>query len=303
MRDMSFLPEDYLEKRAHRRTNVICVSLFIVVMASVIGAYIVSDQQRMDVKSLRDDVNHRFAEAARRLEQLDQLQQRKQQMLRKARLTSALLERLPRTLILSQLINNMPTNLSVFELEVETQVLRAKNTVARTSLDKAKADTKAKSKKAAAAEKGKENAEDEAIEIKPTQITVALIGVARTDTEVAQFMTDLKNMPLFASVNLAFSEQLKINDNPMRRFRIETVINQEIDLRKFEPLMVKRDLKMNPMANSISIDEEGRVVKPAVPSPAAVTAPGATASVPDAQPDAGLIRNVTDKPRRTLGKE
>lgn len=300
MRDMSFLPEDYLEKRAHRRTNIICVTLFIVVMASVIGAYMVSDQQRMDVKKLRDDVNQRFTEAARRLEQLDQLQQRKQQMLRKARLTSALLERLPRTLILSQLINNMPTNLSVFELEVETQVLRAKNTPARTSLDKAKADTKTKSKKGAtpAAEKEAE----EAIEIKPTQISVALIGVARTDTEVAQFMTDLKAMPLFASVNLAFSEQLKINDNPMRRFRIETVINQEIDLRKFEPLMVKRDLKMNPMANSISIDEEGRVVKPAVAA-TPVVEPGPTASVPDSQPDPGLIRNVTDKPRRTLGKE
>ena len=107
--------------------------------------------------------------------QLDQLQKQKAQMMRKAKLTGALLERLPRSLVLSQLINNMPATLSLFELEVETSVIK-KAAAPRTSLAQAKADLKKKA-----------TTEPDMPEVKPTQVAVNLIGVARTDVEVAQF--------------------------------------------------------------------------------------------------------------------
>jgi len=283
MADMSFLPEDYLDKRAQRRTNVICVTLFVIVMSAVIGAYVVSDRQRMEVRQHREIVNKRFTEAARRLEQLDELQKQKEQMLKKAKVTGSLLEKLPRSLILSQLVNAMPTTLSLLELELETTVVKPSAPTARTSIEKAKS-------KRPAARKGAE-AEPEP-DVKPVQIKLSVTGVAKTDVEVSQFMTDIKATPLFANVNLGFSEEIKFNDSPMRKFRLEIIVNQDIDFRKFEPVMVKRELKQNPMGSTINIDENGKVV-PRVP--------GGPAGNTGANTD--LIKNASDNPRRTLKKD
>lgn len=279
MADMSFLPEDYLDKRAQRRTNIICVTLFVVVMGAVIGAYVVSDRQRMEVRSQRDKVNARFTEAAARLEQLDELQKQKDQMLKKARVTGSLLEKLPRSLILSQMVNAMPNTLSLLEVELETTVLKPTGPSPRTSLEKAKADAKSRKAKTAEPE----------IEVKPLQIKLIVVGVAKTDAEVSQFMSDVKDLPLFSHVNLSFSEEIKMNEAPMRKFKLEIIVNQEIDFRKFEPVMVKRDLKQNPMGSTINIDENGRVV----PRP-----PGAPGG-----PSSDLIKNASDAPRRSLNKD
>lgn len=251
MADMSFLPEDYLERRAQRRTNVLCFVLFVIVMGAGAGAYIVSDRQRQDVLKQRLAVNEQYADAARRLEQLDELQKQKQQMMRKAKVTGALVERLPRSLILSQIVNNMPATLSLFELELETKVIKSTAPAAKTALDKAKAEKKPK-----AAKPG----EEPEPQIMPTQVSVLLTGVAKTDVDVAAFMASMKDSPIFANINLVYAESLKVNEVPMRKFRIEAVVDNEVDLRKFEPLMVKRDLKQNPMADHITIDDRGQVV-------------------------------------------
>jgi len=72
---MSFLPEDYVEKRIERRTNYICLSLFVVVLLGVVGAYMVTYRQRAGIKEQRRLVNTAYSDAARRLEQLEKLQQ------------------------------------------------------------------------------------------------------------------------------------------------------------------------------------------------------------------------------------
>ncbi len=139
-KNMSFLPEDYLEKRTQRRTNVICLALFVVVMSGVIGAFFVTDAQSSELRKREIGVNQRFEEAAKRIEQFEQLQKNKQAMLRKAKITSVLIERVPRSIVLAELINNMPTTLSLLEMELETRVIKPRRAsgVARTALDKAK---------------------------------------------------------------------------------------------------------------------------------------------------------------------
>lgn len=288
MAEMSFLPEDYLDRRAQRRTNVICVSLFVVVMSAVIGAYLVSDQQRTDVRRHREIVNARFTEAARRLEQLDELHKRKTQMLKKAKVTGSLVEKLPRSLILSQLVNAMPTTLSLVEVELESTVLKPTASQAKTSLEKAKTDAKTKK---SASKKGEPAPEPE-IDVKPVQIKLIVTGYAKTDVEVSEFMKDIKaigkplegDQPgLFSNINLSFAEEVKLEEVPMRKFKVEIIVNQNIDFREFEPVMVKRELKQNPMGNTVNIDENGQVVPRA--------------------PRTDLLNNVSDTARRSLNKD
>ena len=65
-------------------------------------------------------------------------------------------------------------------------------------------------------------------------------------------------------LNLAFSETATLDEQTMRKFRIEMKVNQEIDVQKVEPMMVKRELKQNPMADTIQIDAKGQL-KASVP--------------------------------------
>jgi Tfp pilus assembly protein PilN len=122
--DMSFLPEEYVERRAERRTNFIMITLFVVVMGSIFAAFVVTDRQRSEVKRMQQVVDAQFEEAAKRLEQLDKLQAQSEQMLRKGEMTNKIRERIPRSNLLAELINNMPPTLSLLELNLETKAVR-----------------------------------------------------------------------------------------------------------------------------------------------------------------------------------
>lgn len=257
----SFLPEDYLEKRRTRRTNVFCLGLFVIVMAGVVAAFMVTDRQRAEVRAHQEQINRDFEKAAAQLERLDELQDRKQRMVQKAKVTSMLIERLPRTLLLSELINNMPPNLSLLELTMETRVL-PKRSSAQTALDQAKLDNAKAGGKPVAPEP----------EVNPTEVTIYLVGVAPTDVQVAAFMTSLGKTAFFTELNLSFSEETQIENQTMRKFRVEMKVNQDVDVQKIEPLMVRRELKQNPMGSKVVLDPGNapatpRTVAPQSPAP------------------------------------
>lgn len=259
--NMSFLPEDYLARRVARRTNVICITLFVVVMVGVVAAFFVTDRQRSEIREQQAQVNQKFEEAARRLDQLEELQAQKQQMVRKAKVASVLVERVPRTLVLAELINQMPTTLSLTEMELETETLRAARRP-RTAIDKARS-------------KAKEDKQDQFVVTAPeTRVTVRMAGVAPTDVEVAQYITALSDHVLFQDVILEYAEQATVDDREMRKFGLELTVNQDADLRKIESTQAARDLKMDPMGDSLQISATGELVTPdAADTPPAVAAP------------------------------
>lgn len=249
-KDMSFLPEDYLQKRIARRTNVICLVLFVVVMGGIVATDFISRRQFGDIRKLHVKINNEYEEAARRLDQLEQLQEQRKAMIHKANVTTALVERVPRTILLAEMINHMPASLSLLEMNLETKELR--NTARpRTSIERAKQQRQQK-----------KLAKVEEVQVPKTEMKVGLIGVAPTDVEVAQFMTSLSLHPLFDDINLQFSEQTAIDDQPMRKFRVEMVINQDHDTKAMEPTMVRRGLQGNPMSDVIQFDETGQQVAP-----------------------------------------
>lgn len=218
MRDTNFLPEEYMERRLQRRTNAISLTLFMVMMGAVVAAYYVTDRQRSEVKTLQAQVNRQIEDAAKRLEQLDELQRRKDAMVRKAQVSAALIERLPRSVVLAELVNNMPATLSLEDMNLSTRVLqtaRPATALQQTRQTRAAAEAQA----------------DAAPELPQTEVTMYLIGMAPTDVEVAQFMTALSASPLFNDVNLVFSEEEYVDDRAMRRFRVEMAINQDVDLK------------------------------------------------------------------------
>jgi Tfp pilus assembly protein PilN len=257
MTDQSgFLPEDYIEKRMERRTNVLAVALFVIVMAGVIGAFYVTDRQRADVRQLQQRVNQRFEEAAKRLEQLERLEAQKQQMVRKAQVTASLIEPVPRTLMLAELVNIMPASLGLLDLEMNSKVIKAPRPRFTSSLEAARQQ-----------KQGEEQAKAEPEEpaVPPTEVSLRLTGVAPTDVDVAQFMTGLAQRPLFTDVNLVFSEEVTMDGRTLRKFRVDLKLARDLDIEALEPLMVKRELKQDPMSEQIQINPNGKMSVPDAP--------------------------------------
>ncbi len=239
--ELSFLPEDYVERRMEHRTNLICITLFVVVLGAVVGGYFVTTRQRAEIRSQQEQVNKSYAEAARRLEQLQELEQRKDQMLRKAQVTATLVEPVPRTFLLADLINRMPPTLSLFDLEMHSKVIRVPRPVVV--------------KKSAMANAGGKKADEKPQEEPPPrfEVTMAMTGVAPTDVQVAQYMSSLSRSPLLSEVNLVFSEENKIEDQIMRRFKIEMTLNQTADVRVMDPDAIPRKLKGDPLSNTVAL--------------------------------------------------
>lgn len=259
--DQNFLPEDYLAQKVARRTNVICVSLFVVVMAGVVGAYYVTNERWQQAVERQRQVDRQTEEAARRLDQLAELQVRKQEMLRKAGIIGSLVERTPRSIILSELTNHMPQSMTLLDFELQTEVLSTSR-VPRSAIDRAKLQQQQKTKQ-----------QQQEIELPPTELSIDLTGVANSDVDVAQFMTSMRHHPLFEDVGLVFSEQTELEDMDKRKFRIKMMVNQELDITSIEPARVARGLDHNPMG-------DGPVAFPPAAPAREATSPGRSAAHP-----------------------
>ncbi len=224
----SFLPEDYIEKKADRRANVIYLSLFSVVILGVVGAFFVTNQQWTSVKRHQEAINVRYTQAAKDIEQLKVLEKQKEQMLGKAELTTSLLEKAPRSLLMAELINRMPDRLTLLEFELEAKAGEPAR-VSRPAPVAGRTQGKSLASKADAAEA------ETAPRAPVFDTKVAITGVAATHNSVAQYVSALQMCELLEHVELKFSEVTIIDDRELTKFRIEAKLRPNADARTIEP--------------------------------------------------------------------
>lgn len=208
--ELSFLPDDYLAHKAQRRTNAICAGLFIVVMVGIGTAFTLTEKAMRQVEARHAQVDQQYTEAARRIEQVRQMQEQQRRMSRQAELTASLLEKVPRTIILAEITNSLPAGASLLDLVLESRRRPMNPPVAKTTLDPKKTDVS----KAAPSP-----------EVQVYDVSMRLSGVAHTDVQVAQFLRKLSTSLLFRDVNLVISEQHKVADQMMRKFQIELTLD------------------------------------------------------------------------------
>lgn len=246
----SILPEDYFAKRVARRTNVVCLSLFFVVMTGVVATFFVTGRQWDDIEHRAEQVNAQYAAADQQIAQRTEYNKQRDTMQRKARITAALHEPVPKTRILSDLINDAPAQLSWKTFELTTEVSR-QAAAPRTGIERLQ------QKSNAANQKKKVEQDPLAILIPKTRINVKLVGIAPKDTDVSDYMRALHDNPLFQAVTLNYTEAEKIDDLEMRMFEFVMKVNQEIDLSTVQPVRVE-GLEQNPMSDEIQM-KDGKV--------------------------------------------
>lgn len=235
-KNSSFLPEDYLDRKIARRTNLICIALFVVMIGAISAAFYVQKRQDHSTRAELLRVDAMFSERAQQLRQIEQLQERKQQMIGKAKIVQQLVERVPRSIILAEMINHMPSTMSLLELNLETKIVkpgaRPQTAIERDRLNRNEDQAEAEGE----------------VTIEPREILLEIVGVAPSDTDVSEFMQSLTVHPLYVGVGLEYTERFMIEGVEMRRFRIVMQLNTELTFDRDVDSDLLRELHQDPMA-------------------------------------------------------
>jgi hypothetical protein len=219
---LSFLPEDYLEKKRQQRTNFICAALFVLIMSGVAVAFTVTEKSLRTVERDHTETGKRHAEAANLIEQGRQLKEKQIKMNNQANLTASLLEKVPRSVLLAELTSAKPAGVSFLDLMLDSKV-HAGSTA---SAPKSQFELKRAAMEAA-------NGGAKAAEVpqaKQYDVTIKVTGIADNDAQIGQFIKELNKSKLVCDVNLIISDEFLVNDLKMRKFQVDMSIDPNAEV-------------------------------------------------------------------------
>src|SRR5687768_14325355 len=118
---LSFLPDDYLDRKARRRANILCGVLAVIVLGIIVSACWYQETVTRTVEKRFSGVEKLYTEAARRIDKVNQMRAQQQQVVRRAELAASLVEKVPRSNILAEFTNSLPHGLSLTNLAMESK--------------------------------------------------------------------------------------------------------------------------------------------------------------------------------------
>jgi Tfp pilus assembly protein PilN len=215
---LSFLPDDYLKRKAQRRANAICAVLFLVIMLAVGSAFTFSERSLRNVEKVHAQIEQQYAVAAKKLEQVQEMQAKQRTMAQQAELAATLLEKVPRSFVLAELTNNLPAGVSLLDFVMDSKKRQAPRVPEPTKIS--------------VIEKKKTGKTDAppAPEAKVVDVFMKITGVAETDVQVAQYIARLNRSKLLKDVNLVISDQFEQDNAQLRKFQIEMMLDPSAEV-------------------------------------------------------------------------
>lgn len=224
---LSFLPDDYLEVKRQRRTNVICATLFLVIMTGIVGVFMKFEKDRVAAEKEHDDTVKEYAEAATKIQQHNQMKEKYQRLNSQAELTASLVEKVPRSRLLADLTNAKPAGVSFKEVSLDSKLRSGSSSSNGGAAGKSQFELKRAAMEAA---NGAAKPAAPVPQAKNYDVTVKVIGRADNDVQVAQFMARLNQSELVQDVNLVVSDEEVVNETRMRQFQIEMQVNPNAEV-------------------------------------------------------------------------
>jgi Tfp pilus assembly protein PilN len=236
----SFLPEDYVARRSEQRANILCLSLFAVVLLGVVGAFFVTNRKWSTIRDSQRAISVAYTEQAALIEQLKELERQRAQMMEKAEITTALVERVPRSVLLADLVRRMPAEVTLLELELKGKRIAPPAPAPAPNDPSSKVRTLTPGAGGAAAAPGKgapgapgtPGAAPARVRAPRFEFTLMVVGVAKDNTQIADYVTALKESPLLRSVELSYIREAQVDKVDLRRFEITAVLREDADARR-----------------------------------------------------------------------
>jgi hypothetical protein len=226
MVNINFVPDDYAQSNESRRTNFIYIILFGVVMIALGGSFVSIKIRQRACYTSEELINARMTEIKESINQFEELQTRKREMMKTALTTSELLEPVPRSILLASLTNNLPEGVSLSKVDLIQKQMKQNPTVATTSKFQSAQSQNANGKAAQSRNGAPENPE------KLLETLIDIGGLAPSDLQVASYIEQLSNSSLLDNVALVESKEYKIEDSTLRQFKLSAMLRKNVHLTK-----------------------------------------------------------------------
>jgi Tfp pilus assembly protein PilN len=220
MLNINFVPDDYIQNSESRRTNLMYLVLFAVVMAALGGSFMTIKIRQRSLSAKEKIVNAKLAQTQEAIKQFEELQTKRKTMMKTALTTAELIEPVPRSVLLASLTNNLPVGVSLLRLNIVQKEPKRTARVAPTSKYQ-----KTQAGKSAAAEPNPSRE-------KMLETRIDIEGIAPSDRQVAAYIECLSGSTLLDSVALVESKEHKIEDTAFRQFKLTAMLGEELHLTK-----------------------------------------------------------------------
>ena len=241
MLNINFVPDDYIQNSESRRTNLMYIALFLVVMLGLAGSFGVI-KYRQNVFSAKEKiVNEKILKTQESIKQFEELQIKRKAMIKTALATAELIEPVPRSILMALLTNNLPKGVSLSKVSLiqrECKTLIASQTAALNEYKKAQAAKANESGKTAGKSGGNGNVALSPMMLSPEKLLETAIdieGVASNDIQVASYIEQLSNSSLLENVALVESKETKIQEAvTFRQFKLTAMVKMDVQPTKEE---------------------------------------------------------------------
>ncbi len=247
----SFMPKDYIAKKTEARANVICLTLFAIVMFCVVAAFFATNRELIKVRAEQEHVRVEYQAELDRIEDLKKLQTHKVELFEKAEITTALIERVPRSVLLAEMVQRMPENMTLLNLELKSKRIVTQDT------GPAPAKPGAKPVSLTGGAPGSQPAKPEPkVQAPRFEHTLRIEGVARRNSEIADYLSSLEDCEFLMNVDVASIKEAKISNIDLRRFEITAGLRPDADARSITPL---KELRQGSKVKSAIESDEGAI--------------------------------------------
>ena len=217
MLNINLVPDDYIRSNETRRTNMICLVLFVPVMAVLVGLFVTIKVRQRVLVTREKLIDAKMAQAHEEIKQFEQLQAKRNAMWKRALTTAELLEPVSRSVLLASLTNNLPAGVSLLQLSA-IQKEPPKSRFQTTSKY-----GRARAKRTAAA--GPKQSREKLL-----RMHIGIEGIAPSDIEVAAYIERLSSSKLLENVTLVESREREAEDTTFRQFKLTAMLKKDIQL-------------------------------------------------------------------------
>jgi Tfp pilus assembly protein PilN len=235
MLNINFVPDDYVQNSESRRTNLIYLVLFLLVMSVLCGSFVSIKLRQRAFAAREEEVNKRMSEAKESLQQFEELQSKRKEMIKAALTAAELLEPVQRSVLLASLTNNLPAGVSLLQLELIQKEPRTKRLAPPVGSKYQQAQDE-------------NSAGDQKIsQEKRLETHINIEGVAPSDLQVAAYIEQLDKSVLLDNVALVESKERKVEDEAFfRQFKLTAMLKKKVHLTKADVAKMKSKREAEP---------------------------------------------------------
>lgn len=218
MLNINFVPDDYIQNNESRKTNLTYLMLFIALMAVLGGSFVTIKIRQRGFNAKEKLVNAKMSQAQEAIKQFEQLQTKRKTMMKTVQTTVALLEPVPRSVLLASLTNSLPAGVSLLQVNIiQKESIKTNQIPVITKYKTTQNEKMAESQPKVSQEK-----------LLETHIDIE--GIAPSDRQVADYIGQLSCSFLLDNVELVESKEYKIEDTALRQFKLTAMLRSDVHL-------------------------------------------------------------------------